>query len=385
MANDRFGIWDLGFGIWDLVIVSMPDFINKLTQQVQTKLDHLSSTFRPEAGAGEEQLKVLVEQHWHPLPADLFNAARRPALAVDSSIARVPLANGAFLFVAQGLCIGYNGVEESQVEVEILRGNTERGDLKRFGDLLMQLLEVNVASRSIDQLPPNGILFFDGALYSRLPQLYPFRGLKEFDYLHRDIATNYQHLFDRCDQHGRHMLCVAKTSRGDIHQKLWLKATGGDPLTLVIPDVEAIARWTDRKAGYSTPIVLGRIGFSGGEERLSREEIGLADAPAVISFFLRLADHDDALRIEVPGTCVGYTRTIGQVDADVLDLGRHDLHPILAALAADYGGFEVYNALLYSVDREVRLRREMMNEVYLRLIEDILGYELRRDRSDRRF
>lgn len=375
----------MGFGHWDLVIASMPDFINKLTQQVQTKLDHLSRTFRPEAGAGEEQLKSLVEQHWHPLPAGLFNAERRPAVAVDSSIARVPLVNGAFLFVAQGLCLGYNGIEESQVEVEILRGNTERGDLKRFGDLLMQFLEVSVALRSVDQLPDTGILFIDGALYSRLPQLYPFRKLKEFDYLHREIANHYRRLFERCAHRGRHMVCVAKTSRGDTHQRQWLKAAGSDPTSLAIPDVEVIARWTGQKAGYSTPIVLGKIGFSGGEERLAREGIGLADSPAVVSFFVRLAEHDDALRIEVPGCCVGYERAIGDVEADVLDLSRYDVRPILAALAADYGGFEVYNALLYSVDREVRLRREMMNEVYLRLIEDILGYELRRDRSDRRF
>jgi len=363
----------------------MPDFINKLSEQVQSKLEHLSSTFRPEAGAGEERLKALVEQHWHPLPTELSRAGRRPALAVDSSIARVPLVNGAFLFVAQGLCMGYNGVEESQVEVEILRGNTERGDLKRFGDLLMQLMEVSVAARSIDQLPPDGILFIDGALYSRLPQLYPFRRLKEYDHLHRKIADHYHRLFEHCNQDGRHLLGVAKTSRGDIHQKLWLRAEGSAPPNLTIPDVEVIARWTNQQAGYSTPIVLGKIGFSGGEERLAKEGIGLADAPAVVSFFVRLADHDDALRIEVPGTCVGYERTIGEVEADILDLARHDLRPILSALVADYGGFEVYNALLYSVDREVRLRREMINEVYLRLIEDMLGYELRRDRSDRRF
>ena len=58
---------------------------------------------------------------------------------------------------------------------------------------------------------------------------------------------------------------------------------------------------------------------------------------------------------------------------------------MLGLLTADYGGLEVYNALLYSVDREVRLRQEMMDEVYLSLIQNTLGVEVRLDRSERRF
>ena len=57
----------------------------------------------------------------------------------------------------------------------------------------------------------------------------------------------------------------------------------------------------------------------------------------------------------------------------------------LLADFSDYGGPEVYNALLYSVDREVRLARSTVAEVYLPLVEDLLGVELRLDRSERRF
>ena len=42
---------------------------------------------------------------------------------------------------------------------------------------------------------------------------------------------------------------------------------------------------------------------------------------------------------------------------------------------------------MYSVDREVRLRQEVMDEVYLSLIQNSLGsdVEVRLDRSERRF
>jgi hypothetical protein len=48
---------------------------------------------------------------------------------------------------------------------------------------------------------------------------------------------------------------------------------------------------------------------------------------------------------------------------------------------------EVYNVMLYSVDREVRLRQMTMDEVYLSMIQSALGndIEIRLDRSERRF
>ena len=54
-------------------------------------------------------------------------------------------------------------------------------------------------------------------------------------------------------------------------------------------------------------------------------------------------------------------------------------------VATDWGGPEVYNALLYAVDRAVRLRRQTLAEVYLPLLADALGLPLRPDRANRRF
>ncbi|MEW5718421.1 MAG: hypothetical protein AB1817_07345, partial [Chloroflexota bacterium] len=93
-----------------------------------------------------------------------------------------------------------------------------------------------------------------------------------------------------------------------------------------------------------------------------------------------------ALRIDIPAICIGRHETIGTVEEERL-IDPAEVIPILQILAADYGGLEVYNALLYSVDREVRLRQEIMDEVYISLIQNSLGsdVELRLDRSERRF
>ncbi|MCW5852811.1 MAG: hypothetical protein KIT87_22255, partial [Anaerolineae bacterium] len=96
------------------------------------------------------------------------------------------------------------------------------------------------------------------------------------------------------------------------------------------------------------------------------------------------AEGDDAMRVDIPAFCADCDERLGDLDAEVLD-SRYDVAAIVRLLLADYGGFEVYNALLYGVDREVRLHRTTMNEVYVRLIAEMTGCEVRLDRSDRRF
>jgi hypothetical protein len=54
-------------------------------------------------------------------------------------------------------------------------------------------------------------------------------------------------------------------------------------------------------------------------------------------------------------------------------------------LRSDYGGIQVYNALGYVADVEVRLTKQKMYDIYLPMIADVLGEEIRIDRSERRF
>ena len=59
--------------------------------------------------------------------------------------------------------------------------------------------------------------------------------------------------------------------------------------------------------------------------------------------------------------------------------------PVIETLRGDYGGVQVYNALAYVSDREVRLTKQKMYDIYLPMVSDLLGEEIRIDRSERRF
>jgi hypothetical protein len=381
----------------------MATFIDRLSEKIESKRAKLLETLSEEPRSGEEKLRDLVREHWHALPTNLKTNIPRPAFAVDGSRAVRHLANGAYLFVAQGLLVGEidgQRTEETAVDIEILEGTTPTPFVNEAAGLMMIRLEALLAQRGAQVMPPESVLFIDGALYGIIPNLYPFREYPQYDEpgffspYRQETLEAFLDLFRACKKNGMKLISVAKTSTESTHTRVWWqKKCSGDPPK--ISDSEALYKWTNRLvkkgesirrvSGYSRPILLGKHAFAEGrqkEELLGREDV--VNASAIVSFFVRLDDYDDALRIDVPAICIGRDETIGQVEEEQL-IDPAEVFPILKILAADYGGLEVYNALLYAVDREVRLRQNMMDEVYLSLIQDTLGKEIRLDRSERRF
>jgi len=369
----------------------MPNFIDRLNEQLshEHKQAELRNTLTEQAMPHEQDLRRLMKKHWHALPK-LDRADRRPAFAVDGSRAVRHLANGAYLFVAQALMMG-EGLEETEVDVRILPGATDSAVVERFAGLMMHQLEVRLAARFATQMPVGSVMFLDGALYGQLSSLYPIEmpsnGEALPNYvvdLPQAIVALYADLFQVCRTRQLVLISIAKTSHERAHGEAWWRAAYADkPMPREISDSEMIYRWTEQRAGCSTPILFGKSAFFRGSRRTL---IDMQSAPAIISFFVRLEDFDDALRIDVPASCLNRSETIEEVESEQL-ISANEVQPILELIAADYGGLEVYNALLYSVDREVRLRQDVMDEVYLSLIQNALGndVEIRLDRSERRF
>ena len=389
----------------------MANFVDRLGDRLadEKKRDELRKTLSQDALPQEVSLRRLVKQHWHALPR-LKSDQRRPAFAVDGSRAVRHLANGAYLFVAQALAVGErtgDRMEATDVDVSILPGATPPPFVERFAELTMHRLEAMLASQHAEAMPEGGVIFLDGALYGQLPQLYHVKhdigdsatetfAKEALNEKVEHILRAYLNLFELSVNRNLWLVSIAKTSREAAHAQVWWrdalrhKQVKPDDAPIEISDSEALFRWTERAAGFSTPILFGRRSFSKQPEAVVLDRV--RDAPAIASFFVRLADFDDALRIDVPATCLGRSERIGDIetDAEILLAAPRDTERVitlLELLQADYGGLEVYNALLYSVDREVRLRQEMVDEVYLGLIQNSLGadVELHLDRSERRF
>ncbi len=364
----------------------MPAFLRKLVENVEKRSDCLRATLEQEATLQEESLKSLVERNWHSLPEGLFQELpNTPAFAVDGSVRVAGLANGAFLVVTQALCLGHGDLILDDVDVDILRGSLHCRTVQRFAELMQQYLEVNLALKCAERIPPSSILYLDGALYGQIPQLYPL-AIESPD-KHADlpakILSAYSRLFEHCRANDVYLLSIAKTSHESVHWRLWTDMT--TPISLVeLPDAEAIYRWTSAHSGFSTPVILGTWGFVGGSRRLLADP-RVQEAPAIVSFFVRMKEYDDPFRVDLPAWCMGDNRRLIDVEGEAMDIRECDPTPILRFLASDYGGSTVYNALLHSVDQEVRLTHADFRDVYLKVIEGVLGHDLPPDRSVRRF
>lgn len=375
----------------------MANFIDRLSAKVEEKKSVLTKTLRSDADAHERPLAELVDRHWHRLPR-LEVSERRPAFAVDGSRAVRHLANGAYLFVAQALIIGERAntpLEDTRVDIEILPGIVPTPFVERYAELMMHHLEISLASEHAAEMPRASVIFLDGALYGQLPQLYPFRempvDIPNID-LPQTTLKEYLRLFEHCAARNLILVSIAKTSRQATHLRVWWQKTYGEELSKEkeISDSECLYRWTKNAAGFSTPILFGKRAFEQQPEAVVFEYV--QHLPAIASFFVRLDDFDDVLRVDVPATCLGRSETLCDIETNaeiLLDQPDDLVHVtnLLALLKADYGGPDVYNALLYSVDRQVRLRQDTMDQVYLTLIQSALGthVELRLDRSERRF
>jgi len=88
--------------------------------------------------------------------------------------------------------------------------------------------------------------------------------------------------------------------------------------------------------------------------------------------------------LDVPVSLLGDDRRIGTVSpfefASPLSIER-----IISHFLASRGGREVYNALLYVVDRQVRMSRNVVDSLYKSIICEELGLPIEYERGMRRF
>ncbi len=371
----------------------MADFVATLSAQLERDRERLTAALLGGAPRAADPLPAFVARHWHPLPP-APGAADWPAYAVDGSVVQVDLDDGSYLFVVRALALGDGGQVWQRGGVEILPPATAASTASRYADLLQRQHEIALACEVAGEAAPGSVVFLDGALYGWLPQLYalPAEGVGAAygPELPDAILAGYLELLAAAAARGVRIVAVAKTSREAAHCALWRDHDGRADLVLpdTLTDSALIHRHTDDRAGVSTPVILGTRAFSGGS-RAILERPAVAASPAIVSCFARLADLDDALRIDVPATQCGLDARLadvaGELGGAVVPDGRAAIAPTLALLRAEYGGLAVYNALLYSVDREVRLHRATVAEVYLPIVEQSLGLRVRLDRAERRF
>ena len=363
-------------------------FIDRLADVARSKRPQLVRTLRPEAEDYEAVWRDLTIQNWHPLPS-----LRPPAanlFGVDGSLGVLPLVNSARLVVVQALARATTGDDTRRVDVDIVPGGIPIARVRRYIDFWMRITEIRLAEELAGRSRPGDVVFLDGSLYGQLLQTtYRFKWVDD----HREevisnmpieLLETCTRLFDICHENRVMLMSIAKTSGSATHCEIWAEAAG-EPYRHAPSTSEALHRWTDGAPGFSTPVFLGRRGFRKQGTQIDLERANYQAAPAIVSLFVRLRRGEPPLLVELPAWALGEDCRLVEIDSGPLGLPNEALDLALAYLSKEYISCDMYNVLLYHVDRSVRLHREDMANIYRRVVERELGVPLEIDRSARRF
>jgi hypothetical protein len=176
-------------------------------------------------------------------------------------------------------------------------------------------------------------------------------------------------------------------------------------LTSSRPDYQLIINYVS-SVGYMRPLLLGpnvrmlrrlkeysenpreyvgkyfpRLTMEGGDEFVdwaSKILRGIQEFPSFVSFYVLLDPRDSPIRVDMPyyGKMLFEVGWPEPVEVDVKN--------VLKIMVTGYCGLNAYNIWLKSVDEKVRLRREIVDDIYFPYLERIFGEKIIRGRGYRR-
>jgi hypothetical protein len=350
-------------------------------------------------------LKESLEGHWHNLPEP--EKAFVAEFAVDSSSASRSLNIGVEFFIVRALMLGSNNENWKKLIFEMVKGIREYNVSNDFERILRDLIEIEIVIDNISMIPDESIVLIDGNLYGRFTHLLKELRLKGWGYLPLELVDKLQKLFQLCESRNIMLVGVSKYSKTRVVTTAMLSGRGHklkDPDYL---DVELLYLWKRGETGYTTPLLLGdyaiekEVNLMNGKAESYRERYfrnidpGKRDwatkvidaipySPAIVMFHIIPSIQAQPLRIDIPACCLGINKKIMDVSPfQFIEKGR--VGSVAAQLVEDFGGRDVYNALLYIVDREVRLGAKSVDQVYRSILSRELGIPIEYDRSSRRF
>lgn len=378
------------------------EFIEVLERRKQEFMPLLQD--KKELSDLEVSLKNCLEHHWHSIPSPRKIFERE--FAVDSSSASRTLANGIDLFLINALMIGSDGTKYKQLKFEMLKGIRDPTISSTFERVLRDLIEIEIVVDNCDYLN-DSLVMVDGNLYGRFTHLLKQLYLKGWEDLPLRLFEVMQNLFNRCYEKKIVLLGVSKFSKTRVFCSAMLTDLGNQISDPEYLDAELLYRWKKGGTGFTTPLLLGQYAFVDEVKAMYEEPESyrtkyfgnipreLNDwgtriiervpiAPAIVMFHLIPSPNEQPLRIDIPANCLGLNDKIMDV-APYRFIKASLVENIVQQLVDDWGGTDVYNALLYVVDREVRLEKDVVDKVYRSVLSRELDLPIMYDRNTRRF
>ena len=381
------------------------NFTSEFIEEIQRNRTYLLSLLEVDNPSKLElKLKKELLNHWHSLPIADSSIFRE--FSIDSSSAMRSLSRGIDFFIVRALMLGSNGFIKKKMMFDAIPGITDSDVSSKLLRILRDLIEIQIIVENCPNSEGNLVLI-DGNLYSRYTHPMEQLNIKGREHLPLQLFEAMQKMFEICREKGIVVVGVSKSSKTRALGNAFLDKLEYSREALDIPDFEMLYRWKREEKGFTTPLILGNYAFREDpramweepEKYLNRyfrdipenlREWGIEVirkvplAPAIIMFHLIPEIGEQPLRIDVPVNCLGMKDRI----LDVLSFRFADsyiIEDLISQLIADRGGRDVYNALLYVVDKEVRLSSNVVDKVYKSILGSELKIPIEYDRSTRRF
>lgn len=352
----------------------------------------------------ESELEKELEKNWYPLPDTPSNYSAE--YAIDSSSASRSLSNGIEFFITRALMLGTGNFSEPKLRFEMIKGSTDYSAIAEFERIQRDLMEIQIIIDNVEKIQDNSIVLIDGNLYGRYTHLQNEINIENWRDLPLDLIYAMQELYKICQKRRIMLVGVSKFSKtrvltAALKRELGYGVTGPEYL-----DIELLYRWKLGQTGYTKPLMLGTYAVKNAKsitqptKYRSKNFGSIKDperkkwatdvirefpaAPAVVMFHMIPKAYAQPIRVDIPANCLGYTNKIMEVTPFDF-VGPETVKPIVSQLVSDFGGRDVYNALLYTVDREVRLGGKAVDTVYKSVLGKEMGVSMDYDRSSRRF
>ena len=352
----------------------------------------------------ESELERELNNVWCPLPTSKPTYSNE--YAIDSSSASRSLSNGIEFFITRALMLGTGDFREPMLRFEMIKGSTDYSATAEFERIQRDLMEIQIISENIDKIQDESMVLIDGNLYGRYTHLLNEINIDNWRTLPLELIEAMQNLYQTCQKRNIMLVGVSKFSKTRVLTAALKRELGYSFTAPEYLDVELPYRWRLGKTGYTKPLMLGTYAIKNAESILKPTEYrnknfgSIQDsarqkwatkilrefpgAPAIVMFHMIPKAHTQPMRIDIPASCLGITSKIMEVNPfDFID--PEYVEPVVSQLVSDFGGRDVYNALLYIVDREVRLSGKAVDTVYKSVLGAELGISLDYDRSSRRF
>ena len=382
-------------------------FIWEFVQEIEQKRPSFQQLFGLDEKRSkiESTLKTELEFNWHYLPDPISQF--KEEYSVDSSSASRTLNNGVDFFIIRALMLGTRSYSRPKLRFEMVKGIRDYNVIAGFERILRDLIEIDIVLENIDEIPENSIVLIDGNLYGRFTHLLQELHLRGWYHLPLELVASMQRLFDECVKRKIMLLGVSKFSKTRVLTTAFLKPSYPNMSEPDFLDVEMLYRWKKGETGYTTPLMLGDYAIAKEISQLENNPEKYRDkyfsrispdkrqwatqvisdiphSPAFVMFHIIPDVDSQPLRIDIPACCLGIRKKI--IDVKPFEFLRPErVSNVAQQVTSDFGGRDVYNALLYIVDHEVKLGVKTVDTVYKSVLGKELGFPIEYDRSTRRF